>query len=163
MFDDSVLLEEETPSSLRKYIKLWLSRRQTWMNIEFCKLDTAPILRKTHKFAMMSIPKQAHIPPRINREDFQAGYMKPLSYSLEDISSAIVDHLSREELTERQLEGLAKFKSNGGWTYVNPEDPDNLKKWFEILNSVFFNGILSDYCSMSSTLSHACSWGRVGL
>jgi hypothetical protein len=89
---------------------------------------------------MMSIPNQAHIPPRINREDFQAGYMKPLSYSLEDISSAIVDHLSREKLTERQLEGLAKFKSNGGWTYVNPEDPDNLKK--KKFGSTFLLGIL---------------------
>ncbi len=54
--------------------------------------------------------------------------MKPLSYSLEDISSAILDHLSREELTEQQPEGLANFKSNEGRTYVNPEDPDNLKK-----------------------------------
>lgn len=60
--------------------------------------------------------------------------------------------MSRQKLTERQLEGLAKFKSNGGWNYVNSEDPDNLKKWFDIFNSVFFNGILSGYCEL--TFSH---------
>ena len=75
--------------------------------------------------------------------------MKPLSYSLEDISSAIVDHLRRKYFTERQLEGLAKFKSKGGWASVNPEDPDNLKKWFDILNSVLFNGVLSGYCELA--------------
>jgi hypothetical protein len=127
----------------------------------------------------MSIPKKVHIPPRINREDFQAGYMKPLSYSLEDISSAIVDHLRRKNFTERQLEGLAKFKSKGGWASVNPEDPDNLKKkkvrhsqlctlqWGteRLLRISIFPSQpareLLGWCG--SILYHACSWGRVGL
>jgi hypothetical protein len=71
--------------------------------------------RKRTKSAMMSTSKPKHIPPRIKREDFQSGHMKPNSYSLEDISAAIIDHLSRskDEFTVKQLEGLAKFKYHG--------------------------------------------------
>jgi hypothetical protein len=43
--------------------------------------------------------------------------MKPGSYSYEDISAAVVDHLSRseDEMTSTQLEGIKKFKYNGTW------------------------------------------------
>jgi len=66
---------------------------------------------------MSSTPKHNHIRPRITREDFQKGRMKPGSYSYEDISAAVVDHLSRsvDELTPTQLEGINKFKYNGTW------------------------------------------------
>ena len=69
---------------------------------------------------MSSTPKPNHIPPRITRADFQQGRMKPGSYSYEDISAAVVDHLSRseDEMTSTQLEGIKKFKYNGTW-YVS--------------------------------------------
>jgi hypothetical protein len=74
---------------------------------------------------MSSTPKPNHIPPRITREDFQKGRMKPGSYSYEDISAAMVDHLSRseDELTSTQLEGIKTFKYNGTWcvSFSTPE------------------------------------------
>jgi hypothetical protein len=66
---------------------------------------------------MSSPPKPKHIPPRITREDFQAGGIKPGSYAYEDISAAVVDHLSRskDELTPTQPDGIRKFEYHGSW------------------------------------------------
>jgi hypothetical protein len=52
----------------------------------------------------MSKQKPLHSPPPITRSDFQAGYIKPASYSRQSISAAIIDHRRRteEELTPRQ-------------------------------------------------------------
>lgn len=98
----------------------------------------------------MSEPKPKHIPPRITRDDFQAGHMKPSSYSLNDISAAIIDHLSRTkgEFTEKQLEGLTNFKYRGSWNFSRPENYEDLKRFFDIYNDVFFNGVLTGYCTL---------------
>jgi hypothetical protein len=98
----------------------------------------------------METQKHTHITPRITREDFQAGYMKPGGYSLEDIAAAIIDNVTRpkEELTPRQMEGLRKFKYHGSWNLAQPEDLANLHKFFDIFNDVYFNGVLTGHCKL---------------
>jgi hypothetical protein len=98
----------------------------------------------------MDTQKHTHITPRIAREDFQAGYMKPGAYSLDDIAAAIIDNVTRpkEELTPRQLEGLRKFKYDGSWNLAQPESLANLHKFFDIFNDVYFNGVLTGHCKL---------------
>ncbi|PMD59706.1 uncharacterized protein K444DRAFT_663740 [Hyaloscypha bicolor E] len=98
----------------------------------------------------MDTQKHTHITPLITREDFQAGYMKPGGYSLEDIAAAIIDNVTRpkEELTPRQMEGLRKFKYHGSWNLAQPEDLANLHKFFDIFNDVYFNGVLTGHCKL---------------
>lgn len=85
-----------------------------------------------------------HVPPRITRQDFQAGGLKPGSYSYEDLSAALIDHLSRteDEYTPIQLEGLQTYKYNGSWNLGNPENIEDLRKFYDIFNAVIFNGVL---------------------
>ncbi|PMD22635.1 hypothetical protein NA56DRAFT_702423 [Hyaloscypha hepaticicola] len=79
--------------------------------------------------------KRKHNTPAIDIEDFRPGYLKPQSYSAEDISKAIIDLVSRSEetFTERQLRGIQKLKANGGWSLSEPENPDNLTIFFRYL------------------------------
>jgi hypothetical protein len=80
-------------------------------------------------------------------EEFKAGFLKPASYSEEDIAKVMVEHLSRkpEDLTDRQKEGLARFKYDGSWNLGNRENTRDLEKFFEIFNGVYFNGVLTGY------------------
>ncbi|KAH8759679.1 hypothetical protein F5882DRAFT_444091 [Hyaloscypha sp. PMI_1271] len=109
----------------------------------------------------MDTQKHTHITPRIAREDFQAGYMKPGAYSLDDIAAAIIDNVTRpkEELTPRQLEGLRKFKYHGSWNLAQPESLANLHKFFDIFNDVYFNGVLTGHCKLEWFDSTA-RWGN---
>ena len=95
--------------------------------------------------------KPKHNTPPINIQDFRPGYLKPQSYSAEDISKAIIDLVSRsgETFTERQLRGIEKLKACGGWSLAEPENQDNLKTFFDIFNDVLFNGVLTGYCTVS--------------
>jgi hypothetical protein len=98
----------------------------------------------------MDTQKHTHITPRIAREDFQAGYMKPGGYNLEDIAAAIIDNVTRpkEELTPRQVEGIRKFKYHGSWNLGQPENLADLHKFFDIFNDVYFNGVLTGHCKL---------------
>ncbi|PMD45412.1 hypothetical protein L207DRAFT_524780 [Hyaloscypha variabilis F] len=98
----------------------------------------------------METSKRTHITPLIARKSFQAGHLKPFSYGLEDIAAAIIDHLKRpnEERTEIQRKGLALFKHGPSRTFTDPEDLDELRKFFDTLNAVFFNSVLTGYCSL---------------
>ena len=89
--------------------------------------------------------KRKHNTPPIDIEDFRPGYLKPQSYSTEDISKAIINLVSRSEetFTERQLRGKQKLKANGSWSLSEPENPDNLTIFFDIFNDVLFNGVLT--------------------
>jgi len=98
----------------------------------------------------METSKRTHITPLIARQSFQAGHLKPFSYGLEDIAAAIIDHLKRpnEERTEIQRKGLALFNHGPSRTFTDPEDLDELRKFFDTLNAVFFNSVLTGYCSL---------------
>ena len=45
----------------------------------------------------MATPKHTHVPPRLTRQNFQAGHLKPGAYAVEDIAAAIIDHGSSPE------------------------------------------------------------------
>ncbi|KAE9375786.1 hypothetical protein N431DRAFT_454394 [Stipitochalara longipes BDJ] len=97
-----------------------------------------------------SRPKPIHKTPPITRENFQAGYIKPQSYAAEDISKAIIDLVSIDRrYTERQEQGLEKFKNRGSWNLYEPENAHDLWVFFDIFNDVFFNGVLSGHCTMA--------------
>jgi hypothetical protein len=96
----------------------------------------------------MAANKPRHITDKIRREDFEAGGLKPASYSAEDISAALVDHLSRDEPSPRQLEALRRFKYDGGWSISQPDDIQNFRKFFEIFDDFFFHGLLRGYCTL---------------
>ena len=108
-------------------------------------------LKRTILVTMNMTPEPVHKTPAITCKDFQAGYMKPTSYSGDDISKAIV-HLvghSEDELTVIQLRGIDKLRSYGVWNIYEPENLHDLKTYFDIFNDVFFNGVLAGYCTMS--------------
>jgi hypothetical protein len=100
----------------------------------------------------MSGPKPVHMTSAIPLEDFQAGYLKPHSHSREEISDVIIKHVSRraEDITTRQREGLARFKYQGTWSLAKPENLQDLKKFFDIFNDVYFNGVLTGYCQLEA-------------
>lgn len=109
----------------------------------------------SHKFlsalhAIMSKEKPLHSPPPITRSDFQAGYMKPASYSRESISAAIIDHRRRteEELTPRQKDAIERFEHVGGCNLGQPDNIRDFKKFFDVFNDVYFNGTRSGYCQI---------------
>ena len=95
-----------------------------------------------------STPGSKHNTPRITREDFRAGYMNPGAYSLEDISSALVDHLSqsRDELTPTQFATLEEIRHQRGWNFADPENMHDLRKAFNTFNEILFNGVLTGHC-----------------
>ncbi|KAF4634829.1 hypothetical protein G7Y89_g3278 [Cudoniella acicularis] len=95
----------------------------------------------------MSSDKLEYIPKSIPGEDFELGRMKLQSYSWEDISAALIDYLSRtkDELIPTQLEVLQLFKYNGSWGLSNHENLEDLQKFFDIFNKVYFNGVITGY------------------
>ena len=84
-------------------------------------------------------------------EEFQVGFLKPASYSEEDIADVMVKHLNRkpEDITTRQKEGLARFKYNGSWSLAKTENLGDLEKFFDIFNDVYFNGVLTGYARIN--------------
>ena len=95
----------------------------------------------------MSTSPVEHKTSPIPLEEFKAGFLKPASYSEEDIAKVMVEHLSRKpkDLTDRQKEGLARFKYNGSWNLADTENIRDLEKFFDIFNDVYFNGVLTGY------------------
>jgi hypothetical protein len=87
----------------------------------------------------VATPKAQHIPPRIRRKDFEAGYLKPGAYSIEDVSAAIVDHLNQAELSPHQLEALRCFKYEGRWSISQSDNIYDVRKFLEIFEEFFFH------------------------
>ena len=96
----------------------------------------------------MNTSTSPHVPPPIRREDFEVGCLKPGSYSIEDISAAILDHLDRDELSPRQLEALRRYKYEGSWSVSRPDNLDDIRKFFEIFDDFYFHGLLRGYCTL---------------
>jgi hypothetical protein len=95
----------------------------------------------------MSTSPVEHKTSQIPLEDFRAGFLKPASYSEEDIAKVMLEHLHREpeDLTDRQKEGLARFKYDGSWNLADTQNIRDLEKFFDIFNDVYFNGVLTGY------------------
>jgi hypothetical protein len=77
----------------------------------------------------MSTSPVEHKTSPIPLEEFKAGFLKPASYSEEDIAKVMMEHLSRkpEDLTDRQKEGLARFKYDGSWNLADTQNIRGLK------------------------------------
>jgi hypothetical protein len=96
-------------------------------------------------------PKKVHITHRIPRHELELGMMTPGSYSLENLRDALLDHLSRseEEYTEIQLRGIREFKERGTYNLSQPHRLEEIRKFYDIFNDVFFNGLLVGKCPLA--------------
>jgi len=111
----------------------------------------------------MATSQPIHKTSLIPLEDFQPGGLNQFSHTQEEISEVIIKHLSRkkQELTPRQLEGIARFKYDGSWNLGQPDNLRDLKKFFDIFNDVFFNGVLTGWCQIE-ILKDKCAFQRLG-
>jgi hypothetical protein len=107
----------------------------------------------------MSTSPVEHKTSPIPLEDFRAGFLKPASYSEEDIAKVMVEHLHREpeDLTDRQKRGLARFKYDGSWNLADTQNIRDLEKFFDIFNDVYFNGVLTGYGKVELLSSNSLS------
>ncbi|KAE8444462.1 hypothetical protein EG329_000553 [Mollisiaceae sp. DMI_Dod_QoI] len=103
--------------------------------------------------------KPRHVPPSICRQDLQAGKMKPSAYSMEAVCDALVDHLSqsKDQLTNTQKDAMERYKYQGSWNLARPINLEDLRKFYNLFNNIFFNGILTGYCVLN-TYKGAFHW-----
>ncbi|KAE8444461.1 hypothetical protein EG329_000552 [Mollisiaceae sp. DMI_Dod_QoI] len=97
---------------------------------------------------VIKVAKPKHIPPPISLQDFRPGVLKPESYSLSEISSTLIAHLRRTEFTSTQMRGLARYQYQGSWNWGEPGNMVDVNKFFDIFNDIFFNGVLTGYCTL---------------
>jgi hypothetical protein len=76
----------------------------------------------------MSSSKPTHQTQPISLEEFQAGYLKPLPHSQDEVSYVIIRYVSKkeEEITPTQKEGLERFKRAGSLNLGQPENLHDL-------------------------------------
>ena len=136
-----------------------LERRYT--NIEsqlFALACESPINHKISTDRTMTTPPQFHIPPPIADGDFECGRLKPLSYSPEAISDALFKYISPgrchdwSKFSVRQRRAITKFQGQGTWNLGNPDNIDDVKKYFEIFDDAFFGGLLKGFCKLELVL-----------
>ncbi|KUJ15434.1 uncharacterized protein LY89DRAFT_670906 [Mollisia scopiformis] len=105
----------------------------------------------------MSSQELLHEPPSISPEEFEFGRLKPLSHSAESISKAIIQFNKRETYSvysmaedpcPRRRMGAENFKHHGTWNLGNPHNLEDIKKYFGYFNDVYFNGLLTGYCTL---------------
>ena len=100
--------------------------------------------------ASMASNKNLHITSPITPEEFQPGCLGLFSHTQEEISNAIIKNVSRKgkDLLPRQIDGLARFKYDGSWNLGQPSNERDMKKYFDIFNDVFFNGVLTGFVTL---------------
>ncbi|PSS07156.1 hypothetical protein M430DRAFT_193629 [Amorphotheca resinae ATCC 22711] len=92
-----------------------------------------------------------YVPQKITPDEFQIGMMLPFTYTNEQIAAAVIDHVMRrgEDQTPKQKQGIKRFKDNGSWNLgAGRDNLTDLKKFFDIFNDVFFNGLLTGFCRL---------------
>lgn len=95
-----------------------------------------------------------HQPGLIPKEDFELGRLKPFSCSREAISAAIAEYVKPGSIpgyppfSPRQQNAVREFQSHGGWQIGNPDNVEDIKKYFDIFNDAFFGGLLKGYCKI---------------
>lgn len=107
------------------------------------------------RHSVMEVPDGRHLPRRLLKEDFDLSRMEPLSYSAEDITTAILNFLrpptyycNIEELASRQQRALKRLRSQSYWHLGNPHNLEDVKSFFEIYNDAYFSGTLTGYCKL---------------
>lgn len=87
-----------------------------------------------------------HVPPPIALEDFECGRLKPLSHSPEAISAALIQYISSgkkhdwSKFSIRQRKAMAKFQGQGTWNLGNPNNLEDIEKFFGIFEGAFLGG-----------------------
>jgi hypothetical protein len=108
--------------------------------------------RSPPEFHTMASVTQFHKPQPLLQEDFRHGCLKLMSYSMEDVSKAVVNHLSvqssEHNLTPIQKSALERYRYGGTWNLGQPNSTQNIKKFFDFFNEVYFNGILTGFGSL---------------
>lgn len=97
----------------------------------------------------MNFPHPPDTP--IERSDFEPGRLKLGGYRVQHVGAAMVDHLLGRplgQLTPRQKEGLQKWQQQSSWSLTSPENYEDLRKFFDIFDKVFFNGLLKGHCRL---------------
>jgi hypothetical protein len=106
-----------------------------------------------------------HECPSIPLEDFERGRLKPLSYSREAISKAIVENIYRtqkferlygiyggwrypEGRSKRQKDAVDRFIHQGSWNLAQRDNLKDLNKFFDIFDDAYFGGLLKGYCRL---------------
>jgi hypothetical protein len=100
----------------------------------------------------MATSQHIHKTSPIPFEDFRPGHIKPCSHSEEEIANVMIEHLERipRNFTDIQEEGFARFKYAGFWNLGEPHGIDNIKRFFDIFNAVYFNGTLTGYYKLET-------------
>jgi hypothetical protein len=108
-----------------------------------------------------------HKCPPIPLEDFELGRLKPLSWSREAISAAIIANLERsrvwkqygisryiephkELLSKRQKDTVERFNYQGSWNLAQPDNLEDLNKFFDLFDDAYFGGLLKWYCRLET-------------
>jgi hypothetical protein len=123
-----------------------------------------------------------HVSPPIPPEDFELGRMKPLSYTREALSAAIIHNVRRsldrnqiwsidgrsewgsgtENLSPRQKQSIERLKYQGYWNIGRPNNIQDIKKFFEIFDDAYFGGLLKNYCRFELPSYSDCRDRRYG-
>lgn len=121
-------------------------------------VTTAP----SNRYKLQYGHQKQHPPRRLRQEDFELDKMKPGSYSQSDICSTIIAHIIRPEskYTQKQRSAALEYKYNGFWSLSQPNNLENLKKFFGIFNDFFFNGVLG-YCSVELVHNTGKHFGKL--
>ncbi|KUJ13229.1 uncharacterized protein LY89DRAFT_737207 [Mollisia scopiformis] len=105
-------------------------------------------MTETNHVTMVERPK--HTPLPIALEGFVPGGLKPEAYSISDLASVLITHIRRTDLTSIQQRGLTRYKYQGSLNWGEPGNVSDMKKFFDIFNDVYFNGVLTGYCKLGT-------------
>jgi hypothetical protein len=120
-----------------------------------------------------------HKCPPIPLEDFELGRLKPLSWSREAISAAIIANLERSLvvtqfgrsrnaepdkylLSKRQKDAVERFNYQGSWNLAQPDNLEDLNKFFNLFDDAYFGGLLKGYCRLETISSSDSTQRRFG-
>jgi hypothetical protein len=132
---------------------------------------------------IMDLVTGVHISPPITPEDFELGRMKPLSYTREALSAAIVHNVRQsldpkqswtsegrsrdgsgtKNLSPRQKQAIDRFKHQGHWSISQPSNIQDIKKFFDIFDDAYFGGLLKGYCRFELPSHWDCRDKRYGI
>lgn len=100
----------------------------------------------------MSAKDRPHADFALSKEDFDARNLKHASYNDNTLAEAVIEYNERlafpdrSKWAPRQLQAWKRLKHEGTWHLGNPNNYQDLYKWFEIFDDACFNGLLRGLC-----------------
>ncbi|KUJ15435.1 uncharacterized protein LY89DRAFT_750779 [Mollisia scopiformis] len=98
---------------------------------------------------IMKYVEDLHATLPINTDDFDMGKLELGSFSMDHISKAIIAYVKHGH-SSRQEEAKDTFEFGGIFNIGKPENLPDLKRLFQLYNSAYFNGLLTDYCRIET-------------